>query len=43
MINFLGLKNLIDVNSSKYGNKTGKTMTATIINYLSTKYPEKAD
>lgn len=43
MINFLNLQNFIKENSPKYGNKTGKTMTASVVNYLQATYPHKAD
>ncbi len=43
MINFLNLQNIIKLNVPKYGNQTGKTMTASVVNYLQTTYPDKAD
>ena len=43
MIKFLNIQNLVQKHGSRYGEKTGKAMTASVLEYLQSHYPEKSE
>ena len=42
MINHLGMQQFVNKHEKKYGKANNKLMTAVLVDYLKTNYPQKA-